>query len=190
MMDVFRHVGRGELSGFAGGAAGNRQLEQSFYLNGAYTESDLQAQVDRVKNSGPRGAQAYQDMTDYLAGLNQYIADVKAGDDFPGEYDLTGNANILTGDGIQNFQPTDLVAIGTRHRRAVRRAAAATRSPPRWSRKPPRPSTAPPGRPGLERLPRGERPRGEPDAAQRPVVPVQRRPRRTPAAWRCPTRAR
>lgn len=113
MMDVFRHVGRGELSSFAGGAAGNRQLEQSFYLNGAYTESDLQAQVDRVKNSGPRGAQAYQDMTDYLAGLNQYIADVKAGDDFPGEYDLTGNANILTGDGIQNFQPTDLVAIGS-----------------------------------------------------------------------------
>ncbi|MEY9928310.1 acyl-homoserine lactone acylase PvdQ [Catenulispora sp. GP43] len=113
MMDVFRHVGRGELSGFAGGAAGNRQLEQQFYLNGAYTESDLQAQVDRVKNSGPRGAQAYQDMTDYLAGLNQYIADVKAGDDFPGEYDLTGNANILTGDGIQNFQPTDLVAIGS-----------------------------------------------------------------------------
>ena len=113
MMDVFRHVGRGELSSFAGGAVGNRQLEQSFYLNGAYTESDLQAQVDRVKNNGQRGAQAYQDMTDYLAGLNQYIADVKAGDDFPGEYDLTGNANILTGDGIQNFQPTDLVAIGS-----------------------------------------------------------------------------
>jgi acyl-homoserine lactone acylase PvdQ len=113
MMDVFRHVGRGELSGFAGGAAGNRQLEQNFYLNGAYTEADLQAQVDRVKNSGARGVQAYQDMTDYLAGLNQYIADVKAGDDFPGEYDLTGNANILTGDGIQNFQPTDLVAIGS-----------------------------------------------------------------------------
>ena len=113
MMDVFRHVGRGELSSFAGGAPGNRQLEQNFYLNGAYTEADLQAQIDRVKNSGPRGVQAYQDMTDYLAGLNQYIADVKAGDDFPGEYDLTGNANILTGDGIQNFQATDLVAIGT-----------------------------------------------------------------------------
>ncbi|GAA1983783.1 penicillin acylase family protein [Catenulispora subtropica] len=113
MMDVFRHVGRGQLSGFAGGAAGNRQLEQQFYLNGAYTEGDLQAQIDRVKASGARGAQAYQDMTDYLAGLNKYIADVKAGDDFPGEYDLTGNANILTGDGIQPFQPTDLVAIGS-----------------------------------------------------------------------------
>jgi acyl-homoserine lactone acylase PvdQ len=113
MLDVFRHVGRGELTSFAGGAAGNQQLEQSFYLNGAYTEADLQAQIDRVKNSGPRGAQAYQDMTDYLAGLNQYIADAKSGLDWPGEYDLTGNANILTGDGIQPFQATDLVAIGT-----------------------------------------------------------------------------
>jgi len=113
MLDVFRHVGRGELTSFAGGAPGNRQLEQSFYLNGAYTEGDLQAQIDRVKNSGPRGAQAYQDMTDYLAGLNQYIADAKSGLDWPGEYDLTGNANILTGDGIAPFQATDLVAIGT-----------------------------------------------------------------------------
>ncbi|NUP47125.1 MAG: penicillin acylase family protein [Catenulispora sp.] len=113
MMDVFRHVGRGQLSGFAGGAAGNRQLEQQFYLNGAYTEADLQAQVDRVKASGTRGAQAFQDMSDYLNGLNKYISDVKAGDNFPGEYDLTGNANIFTGDGIQPFQPTDLVAIGS-----------------------------------------------------------------------------
>ncbi|GAA2048099.1 penicillin acylase family protein [Catenulispora yoronensis] len=113
MMDVFRHVGRGQLSGFAGGAVGNRQLEQQFYLNGAYTEADLQAQVDRVKAAGSRGAQAYQDMTDYLNGLNKYISDVKAGDNFPGEYDLTGNANVFTGDGIQPFQPTDLVAIGS-----------------------------------------------------------------------------
>ncbi|MFL6112711.1 MAG: penicillin acylase family protein [Catenulispora sp.] len=113
MMDVFRHVGRGQLSGFAGGAPGNRQLEQQFYLNGAYTEADLQAQIDQVRNNGARGAQAYQDMTDYLAGLNRYIADVKAGADFPGEYDLTGNTNILTGDGIQPFQATDLVAIGS-----------------------------------------------------------------------------
>lgn len=113
MMDVFRHIGRGELSGFAGGAPGNRVLEQEFFLNGAYQESDLQAQVDRVKNSGPRGAQAYQDMTDYLSGLNRYIADARSGLYWPGEYDLTGNANILTGDGIQPFQPSDLVAIGT-----------------------------------------------------------------------------
>jgi acyl-homoserine lactone acylase PvdQ len=113
MMDVFRHIGRGQLSGFAGGAEANRQLEQQFYLNGAATESDLQAQVDSLGKQGARGAQAVTDVTSYLNGLNRYIADSKSGLYFPGEYDLTGNANILTGDGIQPFKPTDLVAIGS-----------------------------------------------------------------------------
>ncbi|HEY7050383.1 MAG TPA: penicillin acylase family protein [Jatrophihabitantaceae bacterium] len=138
MMDVFRHVGRGELSSFAGGSAFNRALEQQFYLNGAYTEDELQAQVGRVAASGPRGAQAYQDMTDYLAGLNRYIADAKAGLYFPGEYDLTGNANILTGDGIQPFKATDLVAIGARRAPGsvrARRTGGPSRRPARNSRR-------------------------------------------------------
>ncbi|WP_205613650.1 penicillin acylase family protein [Streptomyces albus] len=113
MMDVFRHIGRGRLTSFAGGAEGNRQLEQQFYLGGAYKESELQAQVDRVRDSGPRGRQAYEDVTAYLAGLNRYIDDAKKGLYFPGEYDLTGNADILTGEGIEPFKATDLVAIGT-----------------------------------------------------------------------------
>ncbi|MFI7241443.1 penicillin acylase family protein [Streptomyces qinglanensis] len=113
MMDVFRHIGRGELTSFAGGAEGNRQLEQQFYLGGAYRESELAAQVDRVRNSGPRGEQAFQDVTAYLKGLNRYISDAKKGLYFPGEYDLTGNADIFTGDGIEPFEATDLVAIGT-----------------------------------------------------------------------------
>ena len=113
LMDVFRHVGRGELTSFAGGAEANRVLEQEFYLNGAYTEADLQAQVDRLAASRPRGQQAVDDITSFLAGLNQYIADAKHGLYFPGEYDLTGNANILTGEGIAPFKPTDLIAIGT-----------------------------------------------------------------------------
>ncbi|MBE9499651.1 penicillin acylase family protein [Streptomyces sp. GKU 257-1] len=113
MMDVFRHIGRGELTSFAGGAEGNRQLEQQFYLGGAYRESELAAQVDRVRDSGPRGEQAYKDVTAYLKGLNRYISDAKKGLYFPGEYDLTGNADIFTGDGIAPFEATDLVAIGT-----------------------------------------------------------------------------
>lgn len=113
MMDVFRHIGRGQLSSFAGGAEGNRQLEQQFYLGGAYKESDLKAQVDRVKNAGPRGARAYRDVTAYLRGLNRYIGDSKKKLNFPGEYDLTGNADVLTGKGIKPFKPADLVAIGT-----------------------------------------------------------------------------
>ena len=112
MMDVFRHIGRGQLTGFAGGSEGNRTLEQQFYLNGAYNEADMEAQVARLKASGPRGAQVFADITAYLQGLNQYIDDAKAGAYFPGEYDLTGNANIITGNGIQPFKATDLVSIG------------------------------------------------------------------------------
>jgi hypothetical protein len=33
LMDVFRHVGRGQLTTFAGGAASNQGLEQQFYRN-------------------------------------------------------------------------------------------------------------------------------------------------------------
>ncbi len=113
MMDIFRHIGRGQLTSFAGGAEGNRVLESQFYQNGAYTEQDLKDQVIRLRDSGPDGKKAYDDMVSYLKGLNQYIADAKAGLYFPGEYDLTGNANILTGNGIEDFKPEDLVAIGS-----------------------------------------------------------------------------
>lgn len=111
LMDVFRHVGRGELSGFAGGAAGNRQLEQSFFSAAPYTEDDLQAQIDRVAQSGPKGEQALQDATNYVDGINAYISHAKSHLNWPGEYDFTGNANILTGKGIKDFKLTDLVAI-------------------------------------------------------------------------------
>ena len=67
LMDVFRHIGRGELSSFAGGAPNNRKLEQQFYLQGAYTEKELAAQVQRVRHEGPRGAQGYRDILNYVA---------------------------------------------------------------------------------------------------------------------------
>jgi acyl-homoserine lactone acylase PvdQ len=111
VMDVFRHVGRGKLSSFAGGAVGNRALEQSFYGQAPYTEADLQTQVNRIAAAGARGAQAMADITDYVAGINAYIAASKAALNFPGEYVLTGNADPLSGNGIQPFQPTDMVAI-------------------------------------------------------------------------------
>lgn len=111
LMDLFRHVGRAQLSGFAGGAAGNRALEQTFFQQAPYTEADLQAQIDRVAASGPRGRQAKQDLDDYIAGINAYITHAKAHLNFPGEYVLTNNANPLTGAGIQPFEPADAVAI-------------------------------------------------------------------------------
>ncbi|KAA2252147.1 penicillin acylase family protein [Solihabitans fulvus] len=114
LMDVFRHVGRGKLTSFAGGAGGNRALEQSFWTQAPYTEADLQAQIDRIAASGPRGAQAYQDVKDYVAGINQYISRSYNGRYFPGEYVLTGHVDAITNAGsIDPFAPTDLVAIAS-----------------------------------------------------------------------------
>ncbi|WP_299531458.1 penicillin acylase family protein [uncultured Streptomyces sp.] len=108
LMDVLRHVGRGELSSFAGGAAGNRALEQSLWAVAPYTESDLTRQLERVRDSGAKGAQAFQDIQNYVAGINAWIDDTVAADSYPGEYQLTGQ-----GSSIKDFTPNDVVAIAS-----------------------------------------------------------------------------
>lgn len=114
LMDLFRHLGRGQLSGFAGGAPGNRQLEQSFYTQIPYTEADLQRQIDNVAQSGPRGVQALQDVRDYVEGINAYLTKAVNTRTFPGEYVLTGHADAITNwNDIKPFQPTDMVAIAS-----------------------------------------------------------------------------
>lgn len=114
LMDVFRHVGRGQLSGFAGGAAGNQELERSFFSQAPYTEADLQAQIDRIAASGARGQQAMEDVNAYLAGVNAYIARAKADRTFPGEYVLTGKVDSITNAGtIEPFNARDLIAIAS-----------------------------------------------------------------------------
>ncbi|QPP10527.1 penicillin acylase family protein [Streptomyces bathyalis] len=108
LIDVLRHVGRGELSSFAGGAEGNRQLEQSLWATAPYTEDDLQRQVERIRGSGERGAQAYQDIQDYVSGINAFIDDTVGALNYPGEYVLTGH-----GSKIKDFTATDVVAIAS-----------------------------------------------------------------------------
>ncbi|MFC6084787.1 penicillin acylase family protein [Sphaerisporangium aureirubrum] len=112
LMDLMRHVGRGELTPFAGGAPGNRALEQSVWLNSPYTEADLQAQIDRLRDSGPRGAQLYDDVRDYIAGINAYIDRCMADRNCPGEYVLTGHLDAITNaGGPVDFTMTDLIAV-------------------------------------------------------------------------------
>ncbi|GHF37415.1 acyl-homoserine lactone acylase PvdQ [Amycolatopsis bartoniae] len=112
LMDLFRHVGRGQLTSFAGGAEGNRQLEQTFWAAAPYTEQDLQDQVNRIAASGPAGAQALTDINAYLDGVNTYIRQAYQGRYFPGEYVLTGHVDAITNAGsIDPFQATDLIAI-------------------------------------------------------------------------------
>jgi acyl-homoserine lactone acylase PvdQ len=114
LMDLLRHVGRGNLTGFAGGSAGNQALEQSVWRNSPYTEADLQAQVDALRVSGPRGAQLYDDITQYIAGVNAYITHCMTSSPIncPGEYVLTGHLDAITGaGGPVPFKITDVVAI-------------------------------------------------------------------------------
>jgi acyl-homoserine lactone acylase PvdQ len=112
LMDLMRHVARGTLTSFAGGAEGNRALEQSVWHNSPYNEADLQAQVDRLRAASTRGQQLYTDVTNYIAGINKYIADCMAARDCPGEYVLTGHLDSITNaGGPVNFTMTDLVAV-------------------------------------------------------------------------------
>ncbi len=104
VMDLLRHAGRGTLTSFAGGAPGNRDLEQSIWANSPYSEADLQAQVDALRQKGTRGQQLYTDVTDYIAGVNAYIDQCVAADNCPGEYNLTSNGSP------QHFTMTDLIA--------------------------------------------------------------------------------
>src|SRR5512142_1494868 len=112
LMDLLRHVGRGQLTSFAGGAPGNRALEQSVWRVAPYTDADLQAQIDALRADGDRGARLYDDVQNYLAGVNAYIAACLAARDCPGEYVLTGHLDAITNaGGPQPFQATDIVAI-------------------------------------------------------------------------------
>ncbi|MDV9174918.1 penicillin acylase family protein [Streptomyces sp. W16] len=115
LMDVFRHVGRGQLTTFAGGVAANQGLEQEFYRNAPYTEAELQSQIDNaVANNGARGQQALADANAYLAGINAYIDASDSGRYFPGEYVLTGHKDSITNAGtIDHFKITDLVALAS-----------------------------------------------------------------------------
>ncbi|MFE6285128.1 penicillin acylase family protein [Streptomyces sp. NPDC057877] len=115
LMDVFRHVGRGQLTSFAGGAPSNQGLEQDFWRNAPYTEADLQAQIDSAAaKNGERGQQALADVKAYVDGINAYIDASDSGRYFPGEYVLTGHKDSITNAGtIERFKPTDLVALAS-----------------------------------------------------------------------------
>ncbi|WP_371588980.1 penicillin acylase family protein [Streptomyces virginiae] len=114
-MDLFRHVGRGDLTPFAGGALANQGLEQQFWPQAPYTEADLQAQVDRIRTTeGERGRLAMEDAQAYVDGINLYRTQSKNGRYFPGEYVLTGHIDSITNAGeIHPFKITDLIALAS-----------------------------------------------------------------------------
>jgi acyl-homoserine lactone acylase PvdQ len=111
-MDVERHLGRGTLASFLGGS--NAATDRSIFKSTPYTEADLQQQYDDLdENLGPDGLQGQADVQDYVDGINQYIAEAKAGPAWdqpgtkiPGEYGLATNQPS----GPDPWQVTDVVA--------------------------------------------------------------------------------
>jgi acyl-homoserine lactone acylase PvdQ len=91
-IDVLRHVGRAQLSSFAGGSEGNREMDRDEWLNAPYTENDLQRMIDLSSDLyGAHGQQLEDDIANYTAGINQYISEAKLNPlKMPGEYAAIG----------------------------------------------------------------------------------------------------
>jgi acyl-homoserine lactone acylase PvdQ len=92
LIDVLRHVGRGRLSSFAGGAAANRSQDAQQWANAPYTETDLARQADQLDDLyGEEGAQLQDDASSYVGGVNAYISEAKLDiTKMPGEYAAIG----------------------------------------------------------------------------------------------------
>jgi acyl-homoserine lactone acylase PvdQ len=109
LMDVLRHTGRAELSAFAGGAAGNRAMDRTQWAIAPYTEADLQAQVNNAeKLYGVIGKQVVDDVTQYIAGINQYISEamLSPAAKLPAEYAAFGKTP-------QPWKVTDVIATAS-----------------------------------------------------------------------------
>src|SRR3954454_1707033 len=109
-LDVLRHLGRAQLTSFAGGAAANRAFDEMQWANAPYTEQDMTDQIRiGLARYGELGVQAQKDADNYLAGLNQYIAEAKLNPNLmPGEY-----AAINQPQGPANFTQADIIAIAS-----------------------------------------------------------------------------
>ena len=105
LIDVLRHTGRAELSSFIGGSAGNQAMDATQWTIAPYTEADLQSQVDSApKLYGARGQELVDDATNYVAGLNAYVAAAMLDPTkLPGEYAAIGKTP-------QPFTVTDVIA--------------------------------------------------------------------------------
>jgi hypothetical protein len=88
LMDVLRHTAKAELSSFVGGSAGNRAMDQVQWTIAPYTEADLQSQLDNAPVLyGAKGTQVVEDVREFCAGINAYIAEARIDPNkMPAEY--------------------------------------------------------------------------------------------------------
>jgi acyl-homoserine lactone acylase PvdQ len=109
-IDVLRHLGRAQLSSFAGGAPGNRAMDQEQWSLAPSTEGDLQHQIDQFDDLyGAEGRQLQTDLDNYVAGINQYISEAKLDPTkMPAEYAATNHPL-----GADAWKGTDIIATAS-----------------------------------------------------------------------------
>ena len=106
-IDAVRHLGRGDLAGFAGGA--NAPLDELQWEVAPYTEQDLADQVNYAAATLPDGQQILSDAGAYVAGINAYVAHAQLDPlAMPAEYLALGDLG-----GPTPFNVEDLVAIAS-----------------------------------------------------------------------------
>ncbi len=109
-IDVLRHSGQGDLAQFAGGA--NVAMDEDVWANEPYTQQDLTNQINWAAANSPEGAQILSDATNYVDGINAYIAKAESPLNaltmLPAEYAAIGQPQ-----GPQPFTVEDLVSIAT-----------------------------------------------------------------------------
>ncbi len=75
LIDVLRHAGRAQLSSFAGGDAGNREMDRTQWGIAPYTEADLQKQIDLAPVVyGKLGERIRTYGQAFVDGINAYIS--------------------------------------------------------------------------------------------------------------------
>jgi len=107
-MDVLRHAGRAELSDFAGGS--NAAMDAEQWEVAPYTEADLERQATQLPDFlGADGRQIQRDVSNYIAGINAYIAETRLDPSkLPGEYAALGHP-----EGPQPWKEADLIATAS-----------------------------------------------------------------------------
>ena len=121
LIDLLRHVGRGQLASFAGGSSANRAMDREIWQDAPYTEEELSSQVDpaRLKRVFARKPQLgvppaeiddiRAELDAYVAGLNRFIAEARIDPTkLPGEYAAIGRP-----EGPDPWVAQDAVAIAT-----------------------------------------------------------------------------
>ena len=108
MMDTLRHIGRGRLSEFLGASEENLESDRATYQTAGYTEEEFQKMLDRLPGINEElGTLALADITAYVEGVNQYIAEARTDPTkLPAEYQAL---QIVP----EDWKATDTVAVAS-----------------------------------------------------------------------------